>query len=77
MTIPVLTKMNLLEDNMINKKMCFYFEKKHQDSPPDPVDEDVTIETNKDMTVLVHTFGGYDRIKVSYIFCAIFFAGTL
>jgi len=59
MTVPVLTRMKLLEDNMIFKKMCFYLEKKHQESPPTPIDEDVSIETNVKMTAYVHTFGGY------------------
>jgi len=59
MTVPVLTQMKLLEENMINKQMCFYLEKKHQENPPTPVDKDVTIEKNEEMTVFVHTFGGY------------------
>jgi len=59
MTVPVLTRMTLMEDNMINKQMCFYLNKKHQANPPTPVDEDVKIEENKEMTVFVHTFGGY------------------
>jgi len=59
MTVPVLTRMTLQEDNMINKQMCFYLNKKHQANPPTPVDEDVKIEENKEMTVFVHTFGGY------------------
>jgi hypothetical protein len=59
MTVPVLTQMTLQEDNMINKQMCFYLNKKHQENPPTPVDEDVKIEQNEEMTVFVHTFGGY------------------
>merc|ERR1711990_605251 len=59
MTAPVLTSMKLLEGNQITKEMCFYIEKKHQANPPTPVDPDVTIETNKEFTVYVHTFGGY------------------
>jgi len=59
MTVPVLTRMVLLEDNKINKQMCFYMNKKHQANPPTPVDPDVKIEENKEMTVFVHTFGGY------------------
>merc|ERR1711936_712874 len=39
--------------------MCFYLNKKHQENPPTPVDEDVKIEKNEEMTVYVHTFGGY------------------
>ena len=58
MTVPVLTQMTLQEDNMINKQMCFYLNKKHQENPPTPVDEDVKIEQNEEMTVFVHTFGG-------------------
>jgi len=59
MTVPVLTRMILMEDNMINKQMCFYLNKKHQANPPTPVDPDVKIEQNEEMTVFVHTFGGY------------------
>eukprot|EP00091_Calanus_sinicus_P021718 TRINITY_DN655_c0_g2_i3.p1 TRINITY_DN655_c0_g2~~TRINITY_DN655_c0_g2_i3.p1 ORF type:complete len:150 (-),score=53.24 TRINITY_DN655_c0_g2_i3:277-726(-) len=59
MTVPVLTRMTLQEDNMINKQMCFYLNKKHQENPPTPVDKDVKIEQNEEMTVFVHTFGGY------------------
>merc|ERR1712060_892846 len=59
MTAPVLTSMKLLEGNQITKEMCFYIEKKHQANPPTPVDPDVKIETNKEFTVYVHTFGGY------------------
>ena len=58
MTSPVLTRMVLLEDNKIKKQMCFYMNKKHQANPPTPVDPDVKIEENKEMTVFVHTFGG-------------------
>jgi hypothetical protein len=57
MTAPVLTSIKLLEGNQITKEMCFYIEKKHQANPPTPVDPDVTIETNKEFTVYVHTFG--------------------
>jgi len=59
MTAPVLTSMKMLEGNKITKEMCFYIEKKHQANPPTPVDSDVKIETNKEFTVYVHTFGGY------------------
>merc|ERR1711910_232764 len=62
MTVPVLTRMKLLENNMINKQMCFYLNKKHQENPPTPVDEDVKIEKNEEMTVYVHTFGAYAMI---------------
>ena len=58
MTVPVLTNMKLLENNMINKQMCFYLEEKHQENPPTPVDEDITIEKKEEMTLLVHRFGG-------------------
>ena len=59
MTTPVLSSMKMLEGNQITKEMCFYMEKKHQANPPTPVDPDVKIETNKEFTVYVHTFGGY------------------
>jgi len=67
MTVPVLTRMILMEDNMINKQMCFYLNKKHQANPPTPVDPDVKIEQNEEMTVFVHTFGGYamsDQVNI-------------
>jgi len=59
MTAPVLSRLKLLENNFINMQMCFYLEKKHQDNPPNPVDKDITVGKKKEMTVLVHTFGGY------------------
>ena len=58
MTVPVLTRMKLLENNMINKQMCFYLNKKHQENPPTPIDKDVAIIKNEEMTAYVHTFGG-------------------
>merc|ERR1711874_101519 len=59
MTVPVLTRMRLLADGMVNKQMCFYLNKKHQANPPTPTDPAVKIEQNKEFTVYVHTFGGY------------------
>ena len=67
MTTPVLSRMILLGNNKITKQMCFYLEKKHQANPPTPIDPDVTIETNKEFTVYVHTYGGYamkDAVKI-------------
>ena len=58
MTVPVLSRMKMLADGMVNKQMCFYLNKKHQANPPTPVDPDVKIEQNEEMTVFVHTFGG-------------------
>ena len=58
MTVPVLTRIKLLQNNMIYKKMCFYLERKHQENPPNPIDKDIFIETNTKMTAYVHTFGG-------------------
>ena len=43
---------------MVNKQMCFYLEEKHQENPPTPVDDDITIENKAEMTLLVHRFGG-------------------
>merc|ERR1719362_2280761 len=59
MTVPVLSRMKLLADGMVNKQMCFYLNKKHQATPPTPTDPAVKIEQNKEFTVYVHTFGGY------------------
>merc|ERR1719260_370668 len=59
MTVPVLSRMKLLADNMVSKEMCFYINKEHQANPPTPVDAAVRIESNKEFTVYVHQFGGY------------------
>merc|ERR1712037_621116 len=59
MTVPVLSRMKLLADGMVNKQMCFYLNKKHQANPPTPTDPAVKIEQNKEFTVNVHNFGGY------------------
>merc|ERR550532_2914685 len=59
MTVPVLSRMKLLADGMVNKQMCFYLNKKHQANPPTPTDPAVKIEQNKEFTVYVHNFGGY------------------
>jgi len=59
MTVPVVTRMIPMENNMMYKKMCFYLNKKHQTNPPTPVDPDVKIEQNEEITGFVHTFGGY------------------
>jgi len=56
MTIPVRV---LMEKDFLNKQMCFYIPKTHQKNPPRPVDDSVYIENTPDMTVFVHTFGGY------------------
>jgi len=67
MTAPVLSKLKLLENNIINMQMCFYLEKKHQDNPPNPADKDITVGKKKEMTVLVHTFGGYAMMDRTWI----------
>merc|ERR1711997_1016641 len=59
MTVPVLSRMKMLADGMVNKQMCFYLNKKHQANPPTPTDPAVKIEQNKEFTVYVHKFGGY------------------
>merc|ERR1712179_110378 len=59
MTAPVKIRMKLLEGNMINKKMCFYIDQAHQARPPKPTDPEVSLYTNEEFTVYVHTFGGY------------------
>ena len=59
MTVPVLTRMRLLADGMVNKQMCFYLNKKHQANPPTPTNPAVKIEQKKEFTAYVHTFGGY------------------
>jgi len=59
MTSPVLSAIQLLDNNMMTKEMCFYLEEKHQANPPTPVDDAVRIEQAPEVTVYVHTFGGY------------------
>merc|ERR1712114_40304 len=59
MTVPVLSRMKLQSEGMVNKQMCFYLNKKHQANPPTPTDPAVKIEQNKEFTVYVHNFGGY------------------
>ena len=59
MTIPVLTRMKMLENRMVNKEMCFYLNKAHQANPPSPTNPEVKIVRNQELTVFVHTFGGY------------------
>merc|ERR1711918_320027 len=59
MTVPVLSRMKMLDDGMVNKQMCFYLNKKHQANPLTPTDPAVKIEQNKEFTVYVHRFGGY------------------
>ena len=53
MTIPVLTRIKMLENRMMNKQMCFYLNMAHQANPS------VKIVRNEELTVFVHTFGGY------------------
>merc|ERR1712038_1461327 len=59
MTVPVLSRMKMLDDGMVSKQVCFYLNKKHQANPPTPTDPAVKIEQNKEFTVYVHRFGGY------------------
>ena len=61
MTVPVLSRMKLLADRMVNKQMCFYLNQKHQANPPTPTDPAVKIVKNDEFTVYAHTFGGYAR----------------
>merc|ERR1719250_424233 len=51
----------------IKMQMCFYLEKKHQNNPPNPFDRDITVGKKKEMTVLVHTFGGYAMMDSTWI----------
>merc|ERR1719468_276984 len=59
MTVPVLSRMMPTEDGRMNKQMCFYLTKEAQKNPPQPEDEAVKIEQNKEMVVFVKQFGGY------------------
>ena len=77
MTSPVLSTIQLLDNNMMTKEMCFYLEEKHQANPPTPVDEAVKIEQNKEFTVYVHTFGGYAMKDAVNIKEAVKFAEVL
>merc|ERR1712130_631073 len=77
MTVPVLTRMKILKNNMINKHMCFYLDQKHQENPPQPLDKTVTIEENKKFGVYVHQFGGYAMRDNTWITAAEEFAEVL
>ena len=59
MTVPVLTEMRR-DGKRMDQKMCFYLGGKHQVNPPTPTDPDVKIyKPDKEVTVYVHTFGGF------------------
>ena len=68
MTVPVRTEITLQDGwgdgnfpkRRMHKKMCFYLGRKHQANPPTPFDPDVKIhKPDKELTMYVHTFGGY------------------
>merc|ERR1711915_552871 len=59
MTVPVISKMQPLEDGQMYKEMCLYITKEFQDNPPGPVDEDVKIKKSSERIVFVKQFGGY------------------
>merc|ERR1712098_715811 len=59
MTVPVISKMQPLEDGQMYKEMCFYITKEFQENPPEPVDEDVKIKKSSERIVFVKQFGGY------------------
>merc|ERR1712007_80903 len=59
MTVPVLSRMKLLADGMVNKQMCFYLNKKHQANPPTPTDPAVKSAGEEVDTDLFYT-AGYD-----------------
>ena len=58
MTTPVVVAMEKMEDMKMFQKMFFYIPSKFQQSPPEPLEIDVTIEKLQKMTVYVHEFGG-------------------
>ena len=59
MTVPVLTEMRR-DGKRMDQKMCFYLGGKHQVNPPTPTDPDVKIfKPDKEVTMYVHTFGGF------------------
>merc|ERR1711976_654039 len=59
MTVPVNTKMQILENDRLNKRMCFYIPKEFQSSPPEPTDSDVRIVDIESHDVIVKRFSGY------------------
>jgi len=59
MTVPVISKMQPLEDGQMYKEMCFYITKEFQENPPEPVDEEVKIKKSNERIVFVKQFGGY------------------
>merc|ERR1712198_220108 len=59
MTVPVISKMQPLEDGQMYKEMCFYITKEFQENPPEPADEEVKIKKSNERIVFVKQFGGY------------------
>merc|ERR1712112_181632 len=59
MAVPVISKMQPLEDGLMYKEMCFYITKEFQENPPEPVDEEVKIKKSNERIVFVKQFGGY------------------
>merc|ERR1711994_1001153 len=58
MTVPVTTKMQLSEDGMMTKNMCFYIPQLFQNNTPEPTDPSVKIYSYSG-TAIVKRFGGY------------------
>merc|ERR1711884_961327 len=59
MTVPVMNRMVETQAGEVTKRMCFYLPNEFPQSPPQPSDEAVSIETIGYDEVLVQTFGGY------------------
>jgi len=58
MTVPVTTKMQLSEDGMMTKNMCFFIPQLFQSNPPEPTNPSVKIYSYAG-TAIVKRFGGY------------------
>jgi len=59
MTVPVKTRMEMLENDRLSKRMCFYIPREFQSSPPEPSDSDVKIINIVSHDVIVKRFSGY------------------
>merc|ERR1711951_226531 len=58
MTVPVTTKMQISEDGMMTKIMCFFIPQLFQNNPPEPTNPNVKIYSYAG-TAIVKRFGGY------------------
>jgi len=67
MTVPVISKMAPMENNMMKKEMCFYITKEFQENPPQPIDDEVYLKKSTERVVFVKTFGGYAMRDIVWV----------